>query len=277
MRGWRSPESGKPLLHFLHGIGYCSLTYRPMLERLATDFDLWLCDIQGHGDSEYGSKSYGWNSNAELALEAFTQGKVSYGDVPCLGLGHSFGAILTSLMMARDPTCFGQSALLDPPLFPQAMLWAMAISSVLGIGGFSRTARQVEQRRHLWVDRDSAHAYLQGRGMFKGWNDAALRAYIESSLKDTDAGVALKCSPAQEAELFRSYPRNLWGSLKTIKVPLHVIYGARSAPFIEISAKRLKKINPHVNLHKIQGGHCFMQESPAETATVVRNFLLKAI
>ncbi|MGE8479537.1 MAG: alpha/beta hydrolase, partial [Pseudomonas shirazensis] len=31
LRGWRSPASGKPLLHFLHGNGFCSLAYQPLL------------------------------------------------------------------------------------------------------------------------------------------------------------------------------------------------------------------------------------------------------
>lgn len=28
LRGWRSPASGKPLLHFLHGNGFCCLAYQ---------------------------------------------------------------------------------------------------------------------------------------------------------------------------------------------------------------------------------------------------------
>ena len=46
LRGWHSPASGKPVLHFLHGNGYCGRVYQPLLEHLAEDFDLWLCDVQ---------------------------------------------------------------------------------------------------------------------------------------------------------------------------------------------------------------------------------------
>ena len=53
LRGWRSEPSGKPLLHFLHGNGFCGRAYEPMLRHLARDFDLWLCDVQGHGDSDH--------------------------------------------------------------------------------------------------------------------------------------------------------------------------------------------------------------------------------
>ncbi len=75
LRGWRSEPSGKPLLHFLHGNGFCGRTYEPMLRLLAEDFDLWLCDIQGHGESDHGGRFHGWNRNAEMAVEAFEAGR----------------------------------------------------------------------------------------------------------------------------------------------------------------------------------------------------------
>ena len=49
LRGWRTEASGRPLLHFLHGNGFCSLAYQPMLARLAGHFDLRLSDAHGHG------------------------------------------------------------------------------------------------------------------------------------------------------------------------------------------------------------------------------------
>ena len=96
LRGWRSEPSGKPLLHFLHGSGFCGRTYEPMLRLLAEDFDLWLCDIQGHGESDHGGRFHGWNRNAEMSVEAFEAGRGPYGDVQRLACGHSFGGVLSS-------------------------------------------------------------------------------------------------------------------------------------------------------------------------------------
>ena len=73
VRGWHSVPSGRPLLHFLHGNGFCGRTYEPMLRHLAGHFDLWLSDVQGHGDSDHGGIFIGWNRNAELAVEARPQ------------------------------------------------------------------------------------------------------------------------------------------------------------------------------------------------------------
>src|SRR5690606_32928846 len=110
------------LLHVLHGNGFCGRVYEPMLALLAEHFDLWLSDVQGHGDSDPGERFLGWNRSAELAVEAFEAGRGIFGEVPRYALGHSFGGVLTSLIMARHPQLFRRAVLLDPVIFPPALL-----------------------------------------------------------------------------------------------------------------------------------------------------------
>lgn len=216
LRGWRSEPSGKPLLHFLHGNGFCGRTYEPMLRLLAEDFDLWLCDIQGHGESDHGGRFHGWNRNAEMAVEAFEAGRGPYGDVQRLACGHSFGGVLSSLVLARHPTLFARAVLLDPVLFTPAMIGVMALSETLGLQLRGSLAKKARLRRSQWPDRAAAYAGLRGRGIFKGWTDEALWAYVEYALKESDGGVELKCRPSREAEIFSSFPRRLWPSLDKI-------------------------------------------------------------
>ena len=50
--GWHTPLRGdRPIVYFRHGNGFSGLVYSPMLELLAAEVDLVLCDAQGHGDS----------------------------------------------------------------------------------------------------------------------------------------------------------------------------------------------------------------------------------
>ncbi|HCK4498973.1 TPA: alpha/beta hydrolase PoxA [Pseudomonas aeruginosa] len=274
LRGWRSEPSGKPLLHFLHGNGFCGRTYEPMLRLLAEDFDLWLCDIQGHGESDHGGRFHGWNRNAEMAVEAFEAGRGPYGDVQRLACGHSFGGVLSSLVLARHPTLFARAVLLDPVLFTPAMIGVMALSETLGLQLRGSLAKKARLRRSQWPDRAAAYAGLRGRGIFKGWTDEALWAYVEYALKESDGGVELKCRPSREAEIFSSFPRRLWPSLGKIITPTRVLYGDRTHPFVAKSVARWCSLNPQVSAHVVVGGHCFMQEDPADAAERVRDFLL---
>jgi pimeloyl-ACP methyl ester carboxylesterase len=275
LRGWHTPPSGKPLLHFLHGNGYCGRVYTPMLAALAEDFDLWLCDVQGHGDSDHGGRFHGWNRNAELAVQAFEALRAPFGEVPRFALGHSFGGVLTSLILARHPELFRRAVLLDPVLFSPAMIGVMALSDVVGLAQRTGMAKKAQKRRRQWPDRASAYAALHGRGMFRGWDEEAFAAYIEHALKDVDGAVELKCRPSREAEIFGSYPRRLWPSLAKVTTPTEVIHGVSTYPFVARSVARWCAGNGHVRSQVVLGGHCFMQEQPRDSAERVADFLLQ--
>lgn len=120
-------------IHFLHGNGYCGLSYAPLLEHLGAHFDLFLSDIQGHGDSDHGGRFVGWSRSAEYALEAWHAHQHQFGEVRVFAVGHSFGSVLVALMLARAPDAFDRAVMLDPVLFPPAMIGLMALSDVIGL------------------------------------------------------------------------------------------------------------------------------------------------
>lgn len=275
LRGWHTPPSGKPLLHFLHGNGYCGRVYTPLLQLLAEDFDLWLCDAQGHGESDHGGRFHGWDRNAEMALEAFAEGRKRFAGAPVFALGHSFGGVLTSLMLAQQPQLFQRAALLDPVLFSPSMLRVMWLANAAGLIRRTSQASKALKRRSSWPDRAAAHAALYGRGMFRGWTEEAFDAYIQHALKDSDKGVELKCQPSREADIFSSFPKRLWSSLAKVTTPTQVLYGQSSYPFVAESAVRWCASNSKVSGHVMPGGHCFMQEQPQASAERVAHFLLQ--
>lgn len=276
LRGWHSAPSGRPLLHFLHGNGFCGRTYEPLLRLLAADFDLWLCDVQGHGDSDHGGLFLGWNRTAELALEAFQAGRGRFGDVPRHACGHSFGGVLSCLILAGEPTLFQRAVLLDPVLFGRAMIGVLGFSEFFGLQRFNTLARQAAGRRRHWPDRAIAYACLHGRGVFRGWSDAALHAYVQHALKAAaDGGIELKCRPSREVEIFNSCPRRLWSALAGVHTPTLLLNGRHSFSFVARSAARWCAMNSRITVHTLPGGHCFMQERPEESAERVAGFLLR--
>lgn len=274
LRGYHSPPSGRPVIHFLHGNGYCGLTYAPMLERLSERFDLFLSDVPGHGDSDHGGRFPGWNHCAEFALEAWRAHQPRFGNVDVHAVGHSFGSVLSTLMLARSPETFRRAVLLDPVLFPPAMIGLMALSDVVGLYSRNTLAQRASKRRHHWNSREEAMDVLRNRGMFKGWRDDALQAYVQHALRDhPGGGVELKCRPSREAEIFGSYPRRLWASLARITTPTLVLRGEDTYPFAARAVERWTRSNPVARREVLPGGHCFMQEDPDRAAAAVADFL----
>lgn len=262
LRGYRSEARGKPVLHMLHGNGFCSRMYQPMLQLLTANFDLFLSDAQGHGDSDHGGPFVGWNKSAELAAAAWRAHQALYPDVPVYGVGHSFGGVLTALIHTTAPSPFNAAILLDPVLFTPTMLTLM--STLNGVRLYSKNplARAALRRRQHWPDFDSAKAYLSNRGMFANWHPDALAAYIEHALKPSEQGLSLKCQPEREADIFSSYPDKLWQQLAQPCPPVHVIYGEKSYDFIAKALHKWQLRNPAIVTESVSGGHCFMQEHP---------------
>ena len=275
LRGWHSPPSGKPLLHFLHGNGFCGLVYEPMLSHLADHFDLWLCDVQGHGDSDPGPRFLGWDHNATLALQAFGAHEALFGAVPKFAAGHSFGGVLTCLAMAQQPHRFAKAVALDPVLFNPAMVRRLKLSHTLGLARFNPLAKASLKRRTHWPSRGDALSSLSGRGTYKGWSGDAMQAFVDHALRDVSDGVTLKCAPRTEAAIFNSAPADLWKSLRHVRGPILVLHGQATFPFIAPSVSRWHSLNSLVASQTIEGGHCFMQEDPERAAHAVLSYLLK--
>lgn len=274
LRGWHSAPSGRPLLHFLHGNGFCGRTYEPMLRQLAEHFDLWLSDAQGHGDSDHGGKFVGWNRSADLAVEAFKAQGQAFAGVPWFAAGHSFGGVLTSLIVAEQPKLFQAAVLLDPVIFTPSMLLGASVAELTGVMRHTPLARQARGRRDHWASRDEARANLTGRGTYKGWADEAMDAFLTHALADVEDGVRLKCRPSREAEIFGSMPDRLWSLLARVRTPVHVLHARHTFPFVSESVARWTGLNDHVSAQQVPGGHCFMQEHPADAARLVTAQLL---
>lgn len=276
LRGWMTPPSGKPLLHFLHGNGFCGRTYEPMLQALATDFDLWLCDAPGHGDSDPPARFPGWNACAAAALEAFRANSALFGDVPRFAVGHSFGGVMTALMLAEVHQPFSRAVLLDPVLFPPAMLLGIHAAGATGLARFTPMAKAALRRRRSWPDRAAAAQALQGRGAYKGWTAEALQAFVTHALRDEpDGSVTLKCSPELEATIFASGPSRLWSSVPQVTAPTLIAHGHGTMPFVIEGARHAAGLSAAIHVQDMPGGHCFMQEHPADAAAAVRTHLLR--
>lgn len=274
LRGHHSIPSGKPVLHLLHGNGFCSMMYWPMLQILQHEFDFFLSDVQGHGDSDHGGQFVGWNESASLAQEAWQAHQPLFGTVEVYGVGHSFGGVLTALLHSQPLSPFNSVVLLDPVLFTPAMLTMMKTLNSVKLYHKNPLAKAALRRRQQWQNKEAAIAYLTNRGMFRNWHPSAVAAYVDFAMAETEHGLILKCQPQREADIFSSFPDQLWQQLYQPCTPTYVLYGENSYPFIEKSLLKWQAKNPAVTTAKVAGGHCFMQENPEFAATEVKRAIV---
>jgi len=237
------------------------------LSHLHDDFDLFISDAQGHGESDAGDEFKGWNASAKLASKVWSHFSDQWKDVPKFALGHSFGAVLTTLMMAEDANLFDAGILMDPVYMPPKMANSVSFLGRVGLMRYTSLPRQAKVRTRSWPSFQAAWDYLHQRGTFKGWQDECLKSYIDHALSKDEAGVlTLKCPPEIEAGIFSSYPHKLWPAIGRIHQPMFILYVAKTYPFVIDSLPKIHQLNPDYDFLELHGGHCFMQEHPKQTA-----------
>ncbi len=270
IRGWRSEGSGRALLFFLHGNGFCGPVYLPMLRELQKDFDLLMLDIPGHGVSD--SIDVNWNQAAELMHQALTRQLQVLAPTATFGVGHSLGGVLTLLSAYRHPHTFKSIVLLDPVLFPQRLLLLMRAAKLLKLTPLIHPlVRPTLKRRRQWSGADSAREYLRGRKIYAGWTDDALQAYVDYALQgDVDGGVELRCHPKTEARYFATVPQGLWKALRGVACQTRCIMGEDSFPFALEAVRKAALATSNITSTIVPGGHCYMQQSPLVAARHIR-------
>jgi pimeloyl-ACP methyl ester carboxylesterase len=271
LRGLHVPApAGAATVHFLPGNGFCGGVYWPFLKRFAPDRGLFLHDIEGHGASDAPEHFSGIGAVARRVPAVLGEHGPAAGAGPLVGMGHSFGAALTLKVAADNPGLFKALVLLDPIVFPTPVWLGVRAMAALGLHPMVKAAHR---RRREWASRAEAIERLRGRGIYQGWTEEALEAFVDHATRQTEGGRRVLCCPPElEAEIYERpvYP---WPSFRNVDLPVLFLYGAGSYPFFQAAARLARRANPRVEVATVPGRHCFMQEDPAAAHRAVTDFL----
>jgi pimeloyl-ACP methyl ester carboxylesterase len=267
-----------PPAHFLHGNGLCAGTYAPFLRLLAPDLHVTASDIRGHGESAFERmpRIRHWKVFAEDLALLVTRAL----NGPVVGMGHSLGAVATTMAAAMHPELFPALVLVDPVFFEPLRLWRVAALRMLGLRGHSPLAVQARRRRRVFKGKAELMRVFAARpGAFKSWAPEFIDAYLECGFLERDAQTAvLRCDPELEAQIFESVPVDVWGYIKRLRCPVLALRGAQSEVFTEGAALRLKRLVPTCTLVTLPGcGHFPVMERPGECARVITSYLRETL
>lgn len=268
LRGRHLANPDRPLIHFMHGNGFCGAVYWNFLRQFSGHNALFLHDVQGHGDSENGAGFPGWKATVARTARVIRQHPLTQARLPVIGMGHSFGALVTIMAAARDPGLFNYLVLLDPVLFPPGLKRVLRY-----FPGLNPVVRKARTRTVHWPSRQAAWDYLHQRGIFQGVQDDALDCYIDHGLEHRPDGLHLKCPREVETQIFASMPVGLWPAVAAVQCPVFILHGDRSYPFVTQGATRAARLNPLVAVSSMAGGHCFMLERPLDAHHQVAAYL----
>lgn len=264
--------SGQPF-HVAVGNGFPPEVYLPVVRPLTREYSVFTLPPRPLWDPPPPPSSLlSWQDLAMDLLAGLNQQSIT----STIALGHSFGGTVSLMAAAYAPERFRALILLDPALFAPERVEAMKRTQASG----SYTNPLVERalkRRSRFGSTEEALLYWRGRPMFEGWSEAVLRLYAQSALEsDVDGhGLLLRWSPEWEARCYAlAYP-DAWPLLEALPpdMPVLVVRGATTDVFTDSAAAHLRVVRPQTALITLEGGHLFPMTAPAETATVVLQWL----
>lgn len=269
---WDSAPAGAPWLHFAHATGMHGGLYARFLEPLADRFRILASDARGHGRTAAidprppAGDTVEWEVFAAdmLAITAAIDGSA-----PWLLAGHSMGGSASLLAAAQAPDCVAGLVLIDPPFIPFAMARA---AFEAGVRLPNPMADQAALRRADFPELATARARWRGRGVFQGWDDRDLDAYLAEGLRPIADGVTLACSPAWEEATFRGVSHRIEAALAGLDRPFALVAGevgstVRDAEFAVFAAHRAC-----VSAERVPGTTHFV---PLERGDAVRAAILR--
>jgi len=214
-------DAARPWLHFAHATGMCADVYVRLLGPLAAKFNIVASDARGHGRSTLPADPAALTSwrvyRDDLAALLATY------DAPAWILaGHSMGASVSIELAARQPELASAVVLVEPAFVPFD-----GVASWQAGGSANPMAEQAARRRDRFASVAAARAHWHGRGVFRGWTDADLDAYLAGGLRADGDGVALACAAAWEAATFAAVTADVEAAVRDWAGPLALLHGTR--------------------------------------------------
>jgi pimeloyl-ACP methyl ester carboxylesterase len=222
---WDTAGAEAPWLHFAHATGMHAGLYQRLLAPLADRFRITASDARGHGRTAaiHPRAPDGDREEWEVfAADTLAIMQAVDASAPWLLAGHSMGGSASLLATVMQPEKVAGLVLIDPPMIPFAMARAVLAAGELMPNPMADAAAR---RRADYPDVTSARERWRGRGVFSGWDDADLEAYLADGLRAAVDGVTLACSPAWEAATFRGVSHRVETALAALDRPFALVAG----------------------------------------------------
>ena len=270
---WEEASAKAPALHFAHANGFNALTYRWLLDRLASGFRVYANDLRGHGLTTLAANPKGMQSWLTYRDDLLRWMEALDGR-PKLLCGHSMGATASLMAAIAKPQTVTGVVLVEPVIMPPRYLRWLKIIRALGLLNYVfPMVAQAQRRRSIWPNRQAMFEAYRGRGAFASWPEQVVRDYIEGGTVDFLDGkqVRLACTPGWEAANYRAGAPNVWAQIGELRCPVTLIVGAKRSTCPDFVIDMLAKARPGMRIVRVpEASHFLPMEYPEIVLAEIR-------
>lgn len=263
---WPGPGADAPHILFAHATGMCAAVYAGLLAPLSAHARITAYDARGHGRTALPADPAATPADWRLYGDDMVAVAEAIADGPLLIAGHSFGATVALEAAVRTPGLATRLLLFDPPFIPATHAAAYrALRDGAGAGEPPNPmADRAGRRSGLFPDRMAARTAWHGRGVFQGWPDSALDAYVDHAMFDEADGARLACAPAWEAATYRGVSTFFSEAMTRVTVPFALVAADVGSTVDEASAQAFRTAHPDAPIVRIEGAGHFLPVTHAD-------------
>ena len=266
------------LISFAHANGFPAGSYQTLFSYLADDIRVVALEKYGHDPKK--PINHNWQAQVEELISHVESQQVDYNETidkkvknKVICVGHSFGAVISFIACCQRPDLFKGLIMLDPPVLSGAgALAARLVKKTKLIDKFSPAGRAKNRRSHWPLGSDIGATFAR-RKLFREFDKRCLDDYIKYGICERNEQLELVFSPQVEANIFRNIPTNLSSYKNKLTVPATLIYGESTDVFPHHIFKNFIKMNKHIKLKTVKGGHMFPLENPEDTAKLITEII----
>ena len=264
--------TGLPL-HFLHANGYPFYCYKPLLDLLHQEYDVFGMLLRPLWEDSKPSDVQDWRIFSDDLLPFLND----YTTEPVIGVGHSIGATVTLRAALREPSKFRALVLIEPVLFPYGRMIAWNFIRAIGLGNrLHPSIPGALKRRKSFEHLDQVFDRYRTRNVFRYMSDENLRTYIEGiTCPAATGGYELIFSPEWEARIYYTGLRDfdILRELPNLEVPTLFLRGAETDTFWEEAANLIKRKQPKARIETLERStHLLPLEHPKQVFERIQSF-----
>jgi pimeloyl-ACP methyl ester carboxylesterase len=259
-------------IHFTHANGIPAASYQKFLSALGQGYSIKAIPMLGM--SSRFPVTYTWKHLVNQVIQDIEQ---QFGQQQVIGLGHSFGSLVTLMAAYQRPDLFSQLVIMDPPFVigpKSAIFEGMQKLKLKAVDKITPAGITLKRNDH-WQSFDEAYAALRNNRLFKSFDQQCFDDYFEHGIQadENRGGVTLSIPKNVEAHIFRTVPAWWWRTpRKAPNMPVHLITAEHSHFYKQGLPQGMKKAYG-IDFSVVEGGHMFPLEQPEMTASKVAKII----
>jgi len=254
----------KALINLVHANGFPAGSYKTFLSYFSEQYQCIAHPKFGH-DIRYPSH-HNWQYLVTELIDFLKQQPA-----PVIGLGHSFGGVLTFMAACKAPELFRGIVLLDPPIFTGPISIGIKFAKHSRLIDSMSPAGKSKIRRQHWPLSFDVRSHFARTKLFRNFDPRCLQDYIDSAIEVVNEQQQLTFKREVETDIFRNMPTNLSSFKRKLTVPAAFLYGEHTDVCTPKYVKRFINQHPEMEFHMVSNGqHMFPLEQPEQVSQQIK-------